>query len=223
MTLQFWLLIKYRCCRRRPETQGPSIHIQSESKNHKRKSWHLLWCLCVCVCVCVCVYVRLVSMLRIFLTILSGACARSQECVKQIQGKLWGDAAWRVEMQTALLLVCCCCLWRGDGDFPLSPSPSLSLSVAVADVASELWSNCAFIPPLSPSLSPSLISWRASAAGCPRFTDHLPPPNQCRGCCPSTVEHDWHLLAWSGSATGGVQSRPTWWFEMWDFKILSLS
>lgn len=76
---------------------------------------------------------------------------------------------------------------------------------------------------LHPSLSPSLISWRASAAGCPRFTDHLPPPNQCRGCCPSTVEHYWHLLAWNGSATGGVHARPNWWFQMWDFKILSLS
>lgn len=57
----------------------------------------------------------------------------------------WRKAAWLVDRET--VFVCCCFwLWRGDGDFPLLPPLSPSLSVAVADVASELWSNRAFIP-----------------------------------------------------------------------------
>lgn len=104
---------------------------------------------------------------------------------------------------------CCCCLWRGDGDFPLSPSLCCSSRHGQRAVIK-----------LCLHLSLSLISWRAaSAAGCPRFTDHLPPPNLCRGCFLSTVGHDWHLLAGEMVVQGGgVQGGPIWWFEMWDFE-----
>ena len=130
MTLQFWLLIKYRCCRRRPETQGPSIHIQSESKNHKRKSWHLLWrlCVCVCVCVCWCAFGKHVAYIS----------DHTQRCMCTFTGVREADsrkalrrccmACWDADSPAACLLLLSLTRWWGFSSFSISVSLSLCCS-----------------------------------------------------------------------------------------------
>lgn len=95
------------------------------------------------------------------------------------------------------------CLWRVDGDFPLPLSP----------LRQQMWpASCDQTVPSS-LLSLGLISWKASAAGCPRFTDHLPPPIECIGCSLSVAEPYWHLLDKNGTATRKCKDALFSWFE----------
>ena len=81
-------------------------------------------------------------------------------------------ACWDTDSPAACLLLLSLTRWWGFSSFFVSLS--LSLSVAVADVASELWSNCAFIPPLSLSFSLS-HQLEGFSSRVPQI--HGPPPS----------------------------------------------
>ncbi len=126
-------------------------------------------------------------------------CTRSQECVKQDSFKEMLHGVQRDRQPCCLLAAA-----AFDAVMGIFLFLALPLSVAVADVASELWSNCAFIPPLSLSFSLSLISWRVSAAGCPRFTDHLPPSHLVQRLFPLLCGA---LLTPSGQENGSATEK----------------
>lgn len=185
MALQFWLLIKYEWSWRRPASlsrQDLTRHrrrlgrtIQNPSKIWLKKEKQApSYCSRLCCIHC-----------RLYLSMLLCKVSREWEAASGLQGLRRG----RLLFSSLLLPLT---RRRGFSSFTLSP------------LQQQTWPASCDQTKLSSLLFcfPSLISWKASAAGCPRLTNHLPSSHPVQRLDPSpTAKLYCHLLATAEAPT----------------------